>query len=238
MTKEPYPSETADRYIVRFPEGMREQIKIAADVNGRSMNAEIVQRLKSTFADEPWGRVYIDFPDETATRLMIEADMNGTTMGEHVIKIVNGAYDANEGHLKYIAQLEKQTDSNADLREQVDSLKKKLERDFVLYYAKVVQLNQFVANLLGTAKEALPENLRKSAEDLMSLSEAEMELLRERYNEGLFWVSRRDNEAQNSRDLAREGARPAPNWDWETSQANAPPPVIKVKSDRAKQQKR
>lgn len=238
MTKEPYPSETADRYIVRFPEGMREQIKIAADVNGRSMNAEIVQRLKSTFADEPWGRVYIDFPDETATRLMIEADMNGTTMGEHVIKIVNGAYDANEGHLKYIARLEKQIDSNADLREQVDSLKKKLERDFVLYYGKVVQVNQFVANLLESAKEALPDNLRKSAEDLKSLSEAEMELLRARYDEGLFWVSRRDNEARNTRDIAQAGGLDAERWDWENSQADAPTPISKPKSGQAKRQKR
>lgn len=237
MTKEPYPSETADRYIVRFPEGMREEIKIAADVNGRSMNAEIVQRLKSTFADEPWGRVYIDFPDETATRLMVEADMNGTTMGEQVIKIVNGAYNANEGQAKYTAQLEKQSASNASLRDQVDSLKKELERDFVLYYGKVMQISQFVANLLETSKEVLPENLRKSAEDLKSLSEAEMEILRERYEEGLFWVSRRDNEARNTRDIAQAGD-PAARWDWENGQADAPPPLPKPKSSRAKQQKR
>lgn len=55
MSKEPYPSETADRFIVRFPDGMRDRIKEAAAANNRSMNAEIIARLESTFApvEEP-----------------------------------------------------------------------------------------------------------------------------------------------------------------------------------------
>lgn len=50
MKKEQYPSEAADRYIVRFPEGMRDEIKSAAEANGRSMNAEIVARLEASLA--------------------------------------------------------------------------------------------------------------------------------------------------------------------------------------------
>lgn len=49
MAKEPYPSETADRYIVRFPDGMRERLKQAAADNNRSMNAEIISRLEASF---------------------------------------------------------------------------------------------------------------------------------------------------------------------------------------------
>lgn len=48
MRKEPYPSETADRYIVRFPEGMRERLKDEAASNNRSLNAEIIARLERT----------------------------------------------------------------------------------------------------------------------------------------------------------------------------------------------
>lgn len=49
MDRTPYPSETQDRFIVRFPDGMRDRLKEAAHANGRSMNAEIVARLQDTF---------------------------------------------------------------------------------------------------------------------------------------------------------------------------------------------
>lgn len=44
-----YPSETQERFIVRFPDGMRDNIAEAAKANNRSMNAEIVDRLQSSF---------------------------------------------------------------------------------------------------------------------------------------------------------------------------------------------
>lgn len=37
-----------EKYIVRFPDGMRDRIKSEADRNGRSMNAEIVTRLEAS----------------------------------------------------------------------------------------------------------------------------------------------------------------------------------------------
>jgi hypothetical protein len=40
------PSRTADQYIVRFPEGLRDKIKALAKANRRSMNAEIVFALE------------------------------------------------------------------------------------------------------------------------------------------------------------------------------------------------
>lgn len=52
MEKKPQdtPSRHADKYIVRLPEGMREQIAAAAEENKRSMNSEIVSRLAASFA--------------------------------------------------------------------------------------------------------------------------------------------------------------------------------------------
>ena len=35
--KKPYPSETQQRYIVRFPDGMRDRINAAAKVNNLSL---------------------------------------------------------------------------------------------------------------------------------------------------------------------------------------------------------
>lgn len=51
------PSRTADQFVVRFPEGMRDRIADAAKANNRSMNAEIIQRLEHSFTpheERPW----------------------------------------------------------------------------------------------------------------------------------------------------------------------------------------
>lgn len=39
------PGRDSDQFNVRFPSGMRDRIKLAADRNGRSMNAEIIATL-------------------------------------------------------------------------------------------------------------------------------------------------------------------------------------------------
>lgn len=41
-------SRGMDQFPIRFPEGMREEIKAAAAVNGRSMNSEILARLSQS----------------------------------------------------------------------------------------------------------------------------------------------------------------------------------------------
>lgn len=44
-----YASQTSDKYVVRFPDGMRDRLKEAAHENGRSMNAEIIARIQQSF---------------------------------------------------------------------------------------------------------------------------------------------------------------------------------------------
>ncbi|MBU4529193.1 MAG: Arc family DNA-binding protein [Hoeflea sp.] len=41
-----------DQFQLRFPPGLREQIKEAAQKNARSMNAEIISRLEHSFGGE------------------------------------------------------------------------------------------------------------------------------------------------------------------------------------------
>lgn len=43
----------AEQVMVRLPDGMRERLKDIAAVNGRSMNAEIIERLEQSFKDWP-----------------------------------------------------------------------------------------------------------------------------------------------------------------------------------------
>ena len=48
MSKQ-FPSDQKDKFMLRLPDGMRERIAQAAEKEGRSMNAEIVRRLETTF---------------------------------------------------------------------------------------------------------------------------------------------------------------------------------------------
>lgn len=45
MPRQKFPSDKQDQYMVRFPDGMRDHLKAAAEENNRSLNAEIIFRL-------------------------------------------------------------------------------------------------------------------------------------------------------------------------------------------------
>lgn len=47
-----FPSRLLEKVVVRLPDGVREMLKLQADHNKRSMNAEIVARLLESL--EPW----------------------------------------------------------------------------------------------------------------------------------------------------------------------------------------
>ncbi len=51
MARAPYPSEAAEKLLIRFPPGMREKIADAAQAAGRSMNAEVIARLEASLDD-------------------------------------------------------------------------------------------------------------------------------------------------------------------------------------------
>jgi len=47
-----YSSRTADKFVVRLPEGMRDRIAEVARTQHRSMNSEIIARLESSLQQE------------------------------------------------------------------------------------------------------------------------------------------------------------------------------------------
>lgn len=78
MDEKRYPSHTLDKFQLRFPEGMRDQIKEAADANGRSMNAEIVHRLRQSLGiDQSPSEGFTPVKDEVAD-LASKADQMGS----------------------------------------------------------------------------------------------------------------------------------------------------------------
>lgn len=52
-----YPSELAPKFVLRFPQGMREEIREIAASNRRSMTAEIIARLEQTLTSDHDGQV-------------------------------------------------------------------------------------------------------------------------------------------------------------------------------------
>ena len=52
MKQAPYSSRTADKFVVRLPDGMRERIADVARNHHRSMNSEIISRLERSLFQE------------------------------------------------------------------------------------------------------------------------------------------------------------------------------------------
>jgi len=52
MSEPKYPSQLAERFQIRMPDGLRDRIAEAAKANSRSMNSEIVARLEDSFGDK------------------------------------------------------------------------------------------------------------------------------------------------------------------------------------------
>ncbi|MCD1266075.1 hypothetical protein B5M44_19190 [Shinella sumterensis] len=53
MTEKKYPSQLAERFQIRLPDGLRDRIRASAATNNRSMNAEIVNALEFAFPEPP-----------------------------------------------------------------------------------------------------------------------------------------------------------------------------------------
>ncbi|WP_422235098.1 Arc family DNA-binding protein [Methylorubrum rhodinum] len=52
MLRPRYPSDEADKLLLRFPSGMRQRLEDRAKSNFRSMNGEVVAILSTVLADE------------------------------------------------------------------------------------------------------------------------------------------------------------------------------------------
>lgn len=79
MSKQPYPSQTQDRFIVRLPDGLRDRIAAAAKANNRSMNSEIVATLEAVYpVQEDSIRPTFGYPKAhgTETERLIEATVD------------------------------------------------------------------------------------------------------------------------------------------------------------------
>lgn len=76
----------SEQAMIRLPEGMRGKLKEAADQNGRSMNAEIVERLERSF------RASLNVPEALLDRIRTYADRHGRTVDEEILRLLEKNY--------------------------------------------------------------------------------------------------------------------------------------------------
>lgn len=86
----------SDKFMLRFPDGMRDRIADAARAAGRSMNAEIVARLQSTFKPE---QAKLDFGPANG-----EEESRPISKKE-LLQVLNDFVASNDGEVKFRAKV-------------------------------------------------------------------------------------------------------------------------------------
>lgn len=62
-------SRKLDKFMLRFPDGMRDEIREAAEKSGRSMNAEIVHRLQLSLSVEAHAATNLSETEKSVEKL-------------------------------------------------------------------------------------------------------------------------------------------------------------------------
>lgn len=186
MSKRPvHPSDTADKFMLRLPPGWRDRLRESAELLGRSMNAEIVQRLRRSFEEDGDDRIKLSLPGDLWNSLMVDAGMNDTSMEERAVEILRAEYDHSSEYNRSVDKMLEFARENAELTDLVSQMKERENADFLLYYTKTVQLSQFVMSVLAGG-DGIPEHIFAMAKELEALSNAETITLRRRYEALLF----------------------------------------------------
>jgi len=101
MTKKTtFPSDTADKFMLRMPNGLRDTIKEAAENNGRSMNSEIVRRLENSLLNREPSSL-----DQIATSFDVGLMKRSLTLkDDDREKLVKAYLEAKEAEIKRIRE--------------------------------------------------------------------------------------------------------------------------------------
>lgn len=87
------PAQTADKYVLRFPDGMRAALKRSAILSGRTLNAELVHRLQATM-DGTYG---FPLPPEILKMLKAAVEETGRSLEDELyVRLLNGLNDWSE----------------------------------------------------------------------------------------------------------------------------------------------
>jgi hypothetical protein len=94
MARGDFPSSKQEQFVLRFPEGMRDRIRAAADENSRSMNAEIIARLDASLdphanKDEQIAWLHDYLEDQSRERVRLYEALNNQ---DRILQSLNNAH--------------------------------------------------------------------------------------------------------------------------------------------------
>ncbi|WP_427024734.1 Arc family DNA-binding protein [Aureimonas ureilytica] len=81
-----------DQFLVRLPDGMRDELKAAADAAGRSTNAEIVARLDASLRPHESGVRPVWLPEHLWDRIESEANLTEQDPNLLILEVVERAF--------------------------------------------------------------------------------------------------------------------------------------------------
>jgi plasmid stability protein len=121
MADERYPSQLAERFQIRLPDGLRDSIKASAESNRRSMNSEIVARLLASFGEAaptekptmtaPMDdirtargneQIMLRVPDGMRDTVKARAAANGRSLNAELVAIIAAALSGDDDRLSRI----------------------------------------------------------------------------------------------------------------------------------------
>lgn len=158
----------SDKFMLRFPDGMRERVAEAAKAAGRSMNAEIVQRLEQSFerthtahvqAGPTESRVFIELMTTSMqnqvemltlrismAKLRMQSEVDRFESLSREIELETKAAQTDEDFARVEAKVAKLSDNKAVLRE--------LEAELVVIVRERELLLQQLDNSLKLVEKA------------------------------------------------------------------------------------
>lgn len=149
----------SDKFMLRFPDGMRDRIREAAEGNKRSMNAEIVARLEQTFDPSQGSAGFLDSS--------IHSILNRSTGDIEATKEL-------EESLRNAASIS-ETLKSIDFRA-MESFTKTLENIDLPALQSLSQIAEDLRRQLGQQREKDIDDLRKLASKSFSdIAEEELE---------------------------------------------------------------
>lgn len=143
-----FPSQLAERFQIRMPDGLRDQLREAAEANSRSMNAEIVWRLMQSLGDAPEGPAWtLHVPEDLQKRVAIAAQKHGVSPNDEVLNLLRDFYPAPKTAADAAREIERLADvlSPASSVPEIEQLVRKMQDLAIsIYKGRVPEIPQDV----------------------------------------------------------------------------------------------
>jgi plasmid stability protein len=225
---------------------MRDRIKSAAEAAGRSMNAEIVQRLQTSLDGGDLEALMQNvLPAKVYSALEVAAAIHCVSLKERLVQILAGSLNV-ETELDRLGLLAVEVgEKNVDLEDQIEDLRNQINFELFGHYTRVAQMNTLLRILEDQHKADLGPVTAQIVSDMLDLNSKEVELLQDR----LEVLQREGSRQRKRRQVGAMLERPSEEaegdaiidkqeWDWENGKADKPPTVDKLTQTPGKRQKR